>query len=118
MRCRHLAWAALGALALGAVTAPVCAEQPYATSSPDSCVVLHERLNKDSQTMDFTLESGCKAVFACTMSWVVTCDHAQTRGSGTTTLASESSATFTASAATCKGDWEVRDPAWSCKAAP
>jgi hypothetical protein len=119
MLLRTLSWAASCAIALGTVSGLVYAEDEHgfstAANNPTTCVELHERVNNDARAVEFLLESHCDADFACTMTWTVTCDNKTTgAGNGSTELARGTTSLVTASAATCNGEWEVRDPKWAC----
>jgi hypothetical protein len=110
MRIARFAWAAIGATALLAASAHVYAEDAV------KCMTLSELVDDKAQAVDFRLANACKASFDCSLSWRVICDGGAKTASSSATLVEGSSATITASAAFCKGDWEVRDPAWTCNA--
>jgi hypothetical protein len=106
----HFAWAAIGATALIAASAHVYAEDAV------KCMTLSELVDDKAQSVDFRLANTCKASFECSLSWRVTCDGGSKTGNASATLTEGTSTTITASAAFCKGDWEVREPSWTCNA--
>lgn len=118
MRVTRLAlvapWAA-SALAL-ALSAPSLDAAPRHPRSTARCIHYRQKLDKEQTGVELSLDNKCSFDVGCTLRWDVRCagdKDVQHGGAAFDLPAGQSDSTF-ASAAACRGDWEVANVVWSC----
>lgn len=82
------------------------------------CVSYGQALDDAGDSVRLRLASRCDFRVTCDLSWVVSCDGAAgDREAASFQLDQGESRSSIASAASCKGDWEIDDVRWTCEKA-
>ncbi len=100
------------ALMSAATSAPAAGMQ-----NDNSCVKTeqHDDLDHSRINLDFT--NDCSGSRVCNVTWSVTCDGKAKAHKEAVSLTSKEVKTLTLSAADCDGEWAIRPPSWTCRAA-